>query len=208
MREILIQEDVLLVEQKLKEFETRTGCDLLLVIAKESDPYPAAPLRFGVISAFLISLGFSYYLDFHQNFFWPIFFLILTFIFTWVGNFPFFKKFALSSWDTKRETLEKAIEQFHTLGTSQVNHTLTAMIMVSVLERSIQVLVDEKIKEQVSQAELDELIVIMQTHFRAGNMALGFVQSIQSLEDKILKDFGGKVSQAHPSELKDKVIFL
>ena len=208
MREILIQEDVTLVEQKIAEFENRTGCDLLLVIAKESDPYPAAPLRFGVLSAFLISLGFSYYLDFHQNFLWPIFFLLLTMVFTWLGNFPFLKRLALSSWETKRETLEKAIEQFHSLGTSKVSHAMTAMIMVSVLEKSIHVLVDEKIKEQISQSELDDLILIMQKHFKDGNMALGFIQSIQSLEEKILKDFGGKVSHTHSSQLNDKVLFI
>ena len=39
-------------------------------------------------------------------------------------------------------------------------------------------------------------------------MGLGFIQSIQSLESKILNDFGGKISDANPSELKDQIHFL
>jgi uncharacterized membrane protein len=207
MREILIQEDVSLVEERLKKFEAATGCDLLLIVAKESDPYPAAPLRFGLITTFFITLSFSYYLDFHHNFLWPVFFLISTLIFTWLGSLPFFKRMALSSWETKRETLEKAIEQFHTLGTSKSSHKLTAMIMVSILEKTIHVIVDEKLKTELTQEELDELVTIMQKHFKDGQMALGFINSIASLEEKILKDFGGRVSN-QSSELQDKIIFI
>ncbi len=207
MREILIQEDVSLVEERLKKFESATGCDLLLIVAKESDPYPAAPLRFGLITTFFVMLSFSYYLDFQHNYLWPLFFLISTLVFTWLGNISYFKKFALSSWEIKRETLEKAVEQFHVLGTSKSSHKLTAMIMVSILEKTIHVLVDEKLKTELTQEELDELVTIMQKHFKDGQMAMGFINSIASLEEKILKDFGGKVSNS-TSELQDKIIFI
>lgn len=82
------------------------------------------------------------------------------------------------------------------------------MIMVSLLERKIMVLVDEKLKSQIIQEELDELVSIMRVHFKQGNMCLGFIKSIESFEQKILKDFGGKVSESGPDELKDEIIFL
>ncbi len=208
MRNILLQEDVTTVEARLKQFEAKTGCDLLLIVASSSDPYPAASWRFGIIAGFLINLVFSYYFEFHHAYFWPLSFLFVTLIMVWVGGFPWAKRITLSPWEVKRESLEKAIECFHTLGTSKTNHKVTAMIMVSVLERQIQVLVDEKLKEQISQAELDELILIMQTHFRAGNMGLGFTESIQSLENKILLDFGGPVSDARASDLTDTIHFI
>ena len=115
--------------------------------------------------------------------------LVLTLLMVWIGHFPWAKKFALSDLEVERECLEKAVECFHTLGTSKVSHKVTAMIMVSVLERKIFVLVDEKLKSEITQAELDELVEIMKEHFKEGNMGLGFVQSIESLEQKILKDF-------------------
>jgi uncharacterized membrane protein len=208
MREIIIQDDVKSIEEKLKIFEKNTGCELLLVHAKQSDAYPAASWRFGTLAGFALTFIFSLFLEFNHGYFWPLAMLLFTVIMVWVGHFPWAKKFALSDIEVERETMEKAVEYFHTLGTSKVSHKVTAMIMVSILEKRIIVLVDDKLKTQITQAELDDLVNIMRTHFRAGNMGLGFMQSIESLEQKIIKDFGGKVSDVNPSELKDQILFL
>ncbi|MES2527570.1 MAG: hypothetical protein V4598_10800 [Bdellovibrionota bacterium] len=208
MNVIMLQDDVKIVEARLRKFEENTGCELLLVVAGSSDEYPAAPFRFGLVASFLFNLVFSHYFEFQHAELWPIMFLATFLIFTFIGKYPAIRKFALSEWEVNRESKEKAIELFHTQGTSRVTHQVTAMIMVSVFERQIHVLVDKTLKEQISQQELDDLVIIMQTHFRAGNMALGFTESIQSLEEKILKDFGGKVGNKHPGELKDSILFL
>lgn len=208
MREVLLQDDVKLIEDKLKQFEAATGCELLLVHAKSCDEYPAASWRFGVIGGFLITFLFSLYFEFHHGYLWPLITLIVTLLMTVVGRSTWAKRLALSDVEVDRECFKKSIEYFHTLGTSKVSHKVTAMIMVSVLERKIMVLVDEKLKTEITQAELDELVEIMKKHFVAGNMGLGFVQSIESFQEKILKDFGGKVSDVQPSELKDTIIFL
>lgn len=208
MRTILIQDDLKLVEDRLKQFESRTGAELLLVIADAADPYPAASWRFGVVSAFFIALSFSLFLDFNFSWLWPVFIFILTLLMTWVGHFPWAKRLALSDWEVARETREKAIECFHTLGSSKVSHKVTAMIMISALEKNIQVLVDEKLKTQITQDELDELVALMSNHFKDGNIGVGLINSIQRLEDKILKDFGGRVTQISNSELSDHVHFL
>jgi uncharacterized membrane protein len=134
--------------------------------------------------------------------------MLITLFMVWVGHFPAAKRLAMSDIETQRECLEKSIEYFHSLGTSRVSHKVTAMIMVSVLEKKIMVLVDEKLKSQISQPELDELVQIMKIHFTKGEMGLGFIQSMDSLEQKILKDFGGKVSNINASELSDKIHFL
>ncbi|MCM2351748.1 MAG: hypothetical protein NDI69_17155 [Bacteriovoracaceae bacterium] len=208
MREIIIQEDVALIESRLKAFEANTGCELLLVLAKSSDEYPAASWRFGILSGFALTFIFSLFFEFHHSYLWPVATLLVTLFMTWIGHFNWAKRFALSELETEREFSEKALEYFHTLGTSKVSHKVTAMIMVSILERKIVVLVDEKLKSKISQSELDELVTIMQKHFKAHHMGLGFIESIASLEEKILKDFGGKVSDARPSELKDTLHFL
>lgn len=208
MRQILIQDDVKLVESQLKKFEENTGCELLLILAKESDLYPGASLRFGILAGFILTFSFSLFFEFHHGYYWPLAMLLATIFMIWVGHFKWFKKFALSEVETDRETFEKALECFHTMGTSRVSHRVTAMIYVSVLEKKIFVLVDEKLKEKISQSELDELVSIMQGHFKQGHMALGFTESIKSLEEKILKDFGGKVSDVNPDELDDKLHFI
>ena len=208
MRNILIQDDVQLVEDRLKKFETATGCELLLVVAKASDPYPAAPVRFGLVSAFVLLFVFSLLYEFQHAWIWPVSFFAVAILMTWVGHFSWTKKLALSDWEIDRETREKSIECFHTLGTSRVSHKVTAMIMVSVLERRINVLVDEELKEKLSQDDLNSLVEMMKKHFKEGNMALGFVSSIETLEKKILTSYSGPVSQNKPSELLDTIQFI
>lgn len=208
MRATLIQEDTKLVESRIKLFEENTGCELLLVLANAADPYPAAALRFGIISGFLISLVFSYYFEFHHVTLWPLSFFIITLLMSWVGHFKWAKRLALSDWEVQRECDEKAVEFFHSLGTSKVAHKVTAMIMVAVLERQIEVRVDEKLKSKMGQEQLDELVKVMLTNFKNGHMALGLIHSIDTLEQQILKDFGGRVSDTNPTELSDSIHFI
>ena len=208
MRSILIQDDVQLVEVRLKKFEAATGCELLLVVAKASDPYPAAPVRFGLVSAFILLFIFSLIYEFQHAWIWPVSFFVTALFMTWVGHFSWTKKLALSDWEIDRETREKSVECFHTLGTSRVSHKTTAMIMVSVLEKKIHVLVDEELKAKISQEDLNSLVQVMQKNFKEGNMALGFVHSIEILENKILNAYSGRVSSTQASELRDTIQFI
>lgn len=208
MKNILNQDDENLVKDKIKQFEIKTGCELLLVLANASDPYPAATLRFAVLSSFLISIVFSLYFEFHHSFLWPLSFFMLFLFMAWLGRNSWAKKMALSHWEVERESKEKAIEYFHTLGTSKTSHKITAMIMVSTLEKRILVLVDEKLKERIGPNDLNELIDIMKKNFKSGNMGLGFVQSIQILEDKIIEKFNGKVTNLDPDELIDIIHYV
>lgn len=208
MQQFMLQEDIKLIEDRLKQFEANTGCELLLVCAQSSDLYPGASWRFGVIAGFVLTFIFSLFFEFHHGYLWPVSMILITAVMVWVGHFSWAKKFALSDLEVDRESFEKAVELFHTLGTSKVSHKITAMIMVSILEKKIYVLIDDFLKKEITQPELDELVEIMKKHFKSGNMGLGFVASIESLEQKILKDFNGKVSNTPPSELCDKIHFL
>jgi uncharacterized membrane protein len=208
MKNIINDDDIKIIEDRLREFETNTGCELLLVHARSSDLYPAASWRFAFLAGFALTFIFSLFFEFHHSYLWPLTSFFMTVFMLWVGHFDWAKKLALTDLEVERESSEMAIQYFHTLGTSKVTHKVTAMIMVSVLERKIFVIIDEKLKTQITQAELDELVSIMKKHFREGHMGLGFVKSIESLEQKILKDFGGKVSDVQPSELTDRIHFV
>jgi uncharacterized membrane protein len=208
MKSIFLQEDINLVEGQIRRFEDKTGCELLIVVADECDPYPAAAWRFGVLSTFLITLIFSYSFEFHSPWMWPLGIFSTLFFMTWVGKHSFAKRLSLSDWEINRECREKAIELFYTLGHSKVSHEMTAMIMISRLERNIQVLVDEELRKELTQQELDELVIVMREHFKSGHMALGLCSSIEKLESKILLDFGGKLNTKFSSELPNKIHFI
>jgi uncharacterized membrane protein len=208
MTHVLNQTNAALVETRLKEFESNTGCELLLVVANQSDPYPGASWRFGLIGGFILSLTFSYFFDFSHRWLWPLSYFGFSLLMVWIGHFPWAKKLALSDWEVQRECDEKAIELFHTLGTSAVSHKVTAMIMISELEQNIEVLVDKKLAEKISPPELDELIKTMQSHFSSGHAEQGLIASISLLEKKILAAFGGKVTEFTHSQLSDVIHYI
>lgn len=208
MKSLLRQEDIKMIESRIRDFENKTGCELLMVVANSSDPYPAASLRFGVISGFILSFLFALFFEFTHHTVYPLSFIILVLFMTWVGHFEFFKKFALSEAEVQRETAEKAVECFFNLGSSKVSHKVTAMIMVSLLEHKIHVLVDEKLQTKLSQDDLNRLVEIMKEHFSKGNMAHGILQSMEDLELKILTAFNGKACQTSSLELKDTIQFI
>lgn len=208
MKELFTQEEITRVEDKIKKFEESTGADLLVVITNSSDPYPAASWRFAFIATVIISFIFTYYIEFNHPLLWPVFFMLLMLFCVWLGHFSWAKRLALAYWEVERECKEKAIELFHSIGTSQVSHQVTTMIMISLFEREIEVLVDKKLSEKIDKKDLDNLIELMKDEFKKDLFADGLIKSINDLEEKILKDFGGKVCEDSTSELHDTIIFV
>lgn len=208
MDKLLNQSDKNKVNDAIKKFEAATGAELLFVITNSSDPYPAAILRFGIITSFLSTFFFSLFFDFYQSYYWPLLSFSTFILFTLMGRFSWAKKMALSKWEIDRETKEKAVEYFHTLGTSKVSHKVTVMIMVSLLERRIQILVDEKLKEHLKESDRNELIQLMSTYFKSNDHFSGITKAIDLLESKILEKFKGKVSEHHQSEISNSVYFI
>lgn len=208
MKNILNITDIELVEDQIRTFEKNTGSDLLLIVADSCDPYPAAPWRFGFITTVIISFVFAYYIEFHHPLLWPSFFTLLLILCTWIGHFDWAKRLTLAQFEVERECSEKASELFHTLGTSQVEHQVTAMILISLLEKKIEVLVDKKLREKIEQKELDDLVKIIEQEFKRNKFAAGLIQSMKTLESKIISEFAGKVCDRTESELHDSIIFI
>lgn len=208
MKNFLRQEDIELVEGQIKQFEDATGSDLLLIVTKSCDPYPAAAWRFGFIATILISFVFVYYIEFNHPLLWPLFFGVLMISMTLIGKCSWAKRLTLAHWEVERECKEKAIELFHTLGTSQVSHQVTCMIMISLFEKEIEVLVDKKLSEKISADDLERIIVKMRDEFAKGNFTTGLVESIKILEEKILFKFQGKACVESNSELHNSIIFI
>lgn len=208
MKKILNQNDIELVEAQIKKFEDATGSDLLLIITDSSDPYPAAAWRFGFISTTIVSFVFAYYIEFTHPLLWPLFFSVLMIIMTLIGKCSWAKRLVLAFWEVERECKEKAIELFHTYGTSRVTHQVTAMIMISLFEKEIEVLVDKKLSEKITNEDLEKIVHKMREEFKQGNFTTGLVESMNILEDKILNRFQGKVCDQTDLELHNSIIFL
>lgn len=203
----LNHKDIQLIEAKIKEFETNTGSELLMVIANACDEYPGAVWRFSIVSSLSIAFIISFFFNFHFPYLWPVSIFFLIALMSWVAQIPQVKKLAFYQPEVDRECQEKAIELFHSAGTSQVDHKVTCMIMLSMLERKIIVLVDEKLKEKISHFEINQIIDSMREHFQNGQMSAGLLKSMETLEKKIIQSFSGKVSETPPEKLKNEILF-
>lgn len=208
MRHLIEKKDKDLIEKAIAEFEAKTGCEMLLIVTDNCDDYPAASLRFGLFATLALTLVLSYFLEFHDGFIWPILFFVSALLFSWLGQMDRFKRLGLSDVEVERECREKAIELFYTLGASKVSHKVTAMLLISELERKFEILVDETLKEKISKQDLEELVQIISSNFHAHAPAKGIMESLGLLEAKITKSFGGKVSSVSPNELRNQIIFL
>ena len=208
MNSMFKDEDIQILEKQLRSFEDNTGCDLLLVVANSSDQYATATWRLAFLSSFIVTLMLSIFFDLAHNYYWPLLFFFLTIIFLFLGNIAFLKNLLISDDEIDKRTYEKAVTYFYTLGVSQISHKVTVMIMLSLLEKKIILLIDEKLKEKISQKELDSLVSEMQFSFKKGAMQEGIMNCMLKLERKILLDFGGKVADTPLVELSDHIHFV
>lgn len=208
MRHLISETDRDSIERAIGSFEEKTGCELLLIVTDTCDDYPAASLRFGLFTTLAATLVLGYFFEFHDGVIWPFLFFTLTLLFTWLGQKDVFKRLGLSDVEVDRECREKAIELFHTLGAAKVSHKVTAMLLISELERKFEVLVDETLKEKITPADLEELTAVIAKNFRAQDPTKGISESLGLLEKKILSAFSGKVSTLPPNELQNHIIFL
>lgn len=208
MRHLIHTADKELIEKAIASFEEKTGCEMLLIVTDTCDDYPAASLRFGLFTTLALTLGLSYFFEFHHGFIWPLLFFVFALLFTWLGQMDVFKRLGLSDVEVNRECREKAIELFYTLGSTKVSHKVTAMLLISELERKFEILVDEKLNEKFTDQDLQDLVEVIQKNFKSHAPAKGIQESLKLFEEKILRAFSGKASPAAPNELRNQIIFL
>ncbi|MBL7665262.1 MAG: hypothetical protein JNM93_09020 [Bacteriovoracaceae bacterium] len=205
-RKFLASDEEEKIENKIKAFESNTGSELVLCIAKSSDQYPAAILRFAVILSFICSFCISFYFEFEFSFY-PIILQFLFFVFfAFIGKLKFLKKYFLSTVEVLREVDEKSIEVFYLLGSSQ-DHNGHILLYISLLERKIKLLVGKKIAQQMTQEELNEMVLMLQGEFKQKHFFTGLSRSIELLEAQIKKYFPEKVIQNLPNQIENRIFW-
>lgn len=196
------------VEEKIKQFEENTGCELVVAIAEESDPYPAAPLRFGFLAMITLSLIATYYFEFHIDTYLVFAQLILMIILAQLGRIPYFKKLMLLESEVQREVGEKSIELFYQLCSTKTEHKVSTLLYISLLEKQIRLLVDKDLNEKIDQKKLDNVVHNLSNELKNKKFGDGVIHAIDTIEQMVLEAFGEKLNQVAPNEIKNKVFWL
>ncbi|MBT5092983.1 MAG: hypothetical protein HOM21_01990, partial [Halobacteriovoraceae bacterium] len=155
-----IQRDSL--QAKISHFEEITGAELLLVICRSSDPYPAANFR----AAFCISYFCAFFwATYHPN--TPAINLVVYLFGFFVAGYllsriPFIKKIFLITKEMEREVDEKSKELFHSMGIANTKERTATLLLISRMENKVRLIVDSTLKEKMSDTDVANIEALIQ----------------------------------------------
>lgn len=173
------------INKKIETFETQTGTELIVCVVKISDPYPGAYWRGGVVIGSALGMLFDHY--YHLSSMelclltQLLFVLGTTFILKQTGFFQFF----LLPKETERESREKALSLFSGFQT-QLKEQNSIMLFLSLTERKIHLLVDENIKEFLSEEDLIKAVEHLSTAFKGKKFDQGIEGLITELQSILM----------------------
>lgn len=157
----------------VKEIETRTDAELVLVIRARSDSYRHADYLFGALLAFvgLVFLIFSPY-TFHPN--WVLVEVILFFVF---GAFMSSRSDALRRLLTSKKFRSRKVRtcaaaMFYEAAIANTRQETGILVYLSLLERRLDVLADRGVLKAVPAMEWNEELFELHEAARLGDAKL------------------------------------
>ena len=193
------------IKALIDEAETNSTSELVPMIVKTSDVYPAAHFRGAIIVSFLFSVAL--YMSPFQiiN---PIWFL-------WVqvpglligyalGNIPQITRLLITKKEVEYEVTQRAIEAFfeNKLHTTE-NHN-GVLIFISLLERKIKIITDVSVREKIEQKIWDDIIHDFTDMAREGQFVEALKKSIAATSSVLERHF--PASGTRKNELKNDLI--
>lgn len=190
----------------IDEAETKSTSELVPMIVKSSDVYPAAHFRAAIIVSFLFSL-MLYMSPFHIiN---PIWFL-------WVqvpglllgyalGNIPFFTRLFITKKEIEYEVTQRAIEAFFEHGLHTTDNHNGVLIFISLMERKIKIITDVNVKKKIEQKIWDDIIHDFTDRVHEGQFIEALKQSISAASAVLERHFPATES-SRKNELKNELI--
>lgn len=185
----------------VKEIETRTDAELVLVIRARSDSYRQADYLFGALLAVagLIFLLFSPF-NFHPN--WVLIEVVLLFV---LGAFLSSRSNALRRlFTSKRLRAQKvrtsAAAMFYEAGIANTSQETGILVYLSLLERRLEVLADRGVLTAMPAMEWNEELFELHEAGRRGDPKL-LENALHSLSDLLAKHL--PATGENPNELAD-----
>ena len=167
-----------LIEEAVREAELKTSGEIVPVILRQSDFYPAAHFRLAlVMGVFLSLLTYTFY-----HFEDPILLIWIQFPGMILGYllayFPTLKRVFTTKSEMNEETHQRAIEIFHEHRVSMTKDRTGIILYVSLLERKVEVLADSGINQKVSKDFWETLVAKFILNIRNKKLVFGMCDAI------------------------------
>ena len=193
-----------LISEAIKKAEAKTSGEILPVILKQSDFYPAAHFRFALIMGILFSIIFYYNYDFDD----PIFLLWAQFPGILIGYalafLPFFKRLFTTKAEMDEEVHQRAVGVYFENKVSITRDRTGIMIFVSLLERKVKILADCGINEKVEKNYWNEIVNTLVSDIAKDKKIEGMVSAIESCGKGLMESFPIKSDDSN--EISNKLI--
>jgi putative membrane protein len=201
----LSPEDVQRINSTIAEVERTNSGEIVPMVVGASDDYPHLPYIGGVhglllaAAVTLIATG-----DPHPH----------TWVPALVGGFlggyillllsPALRRLILARGKAADEVMERALRAFRAHRLSRTRDRTGILILISLLERRVQVLADEGINARVAQGTWDEVVEIILDGIASGTAGEAICRAIRRCGDLLAEQF--PISPGDKDELPNRLI--
>jgi putative membrane protein len=193
-----------LIKEAIQKVELNTSGEIVPVILRQSDFYPAAHFRLALIMGVLFSIICYYTYDFDD----PIALIwvqipgmILGYISAYI---PILKRAFTTKREIEEEVYQRSLEVFYEHKVSMTKDRTGIVIFISLLERKVKVLADSGINEKVEKDYWNDLVKSLSNEIGQGNMINGVVKAIATCGEKLIESFPAK--NDNTNQISDELI--
>jgi len=199
------------ITSAIRQMEQSTSGEIFAVVARESDDYFYVAGFMAALWALLIGLVLAFLSYFTET---QISVLVLTMaqLASFAGSLLLFHFFPdLKYWFVPRAIAYKrasnnAVRQFLAHGIHTTDDRSGVLIFVSLAERYAEIVADAGINEKVDQSQWDNMMGVLITKAREGDIAEGFLHVIENAGELLCEHFPPIDGQKN--ELDDRLIEL
>lgn len=192
------------ISQAVLNAEKQTTGEIIPMVVSQSDDYPGARWRLAIVSSLLFGFLAYFFLG-EFDAMWILWAQIpgLYIGYALGGIGAILRPFMLSS-KIDEEVNQRALQAFFSHNLHATKDHTAILIMVSLLERRVEILADSGINSKVSKDTWNGVVNSMLKHIKAGSLSEGFCVAVTECSEILAKDFPG--SHDNPDEISNKII--
>jgi putative membrane protein len=207
MRKLLNEEELSLIKESVEKAEKKTVGEIVPMIVFESDRYPATYFRASLFISLCATCLYYYFFDISDKFENIIFVQFAgVFIGYLLAFIPSIRRFLVSAAERNEEVHQRALQGFIENNLHSTTNRSGVLIMVSLLERRVEILADIGINGKVTPDFWKDMVNKLVLNVKTGHLANGLCQCIDECGELLGRHFPASDDQNLTNELKDDLI--
>jgi len=176
------------ISNSIKDVEKLTDAEIVPVIVEHSSEYPHLIFSGSIITMFTSAFIYLLITKF------PNTYILLTIEFFgfsigyWIFNLFLELRIRMASDLTiNKSVYKRALQAFYEHGLGNTDEKTGVLILVSIMEKKIQIITDQGIKDKISQDFLDSVIAEILLEIKDGQLTEGIIKGIRLLGSELAK---------------------